>query len=418
MISSRWAIVALLTALNLVNYLDRYLVNAVAPRFQAEFGLSDAEVSTVGIAFMLGYMITSPIFGTLGDRFRRKGLIAAGVGLWSLATALSGTTHGFWSMFAARVAVGVGEASYATLSPTIIDDLADESSKNRLLAVFYVAIPVGSALGYIAGGILEPRYGWRSAFFFAGGPGLLLALATLLIREPERTHAAAKSSGAAGVYRRLARNRQYADTVWGYVAQTFALGGFSFWAAPYMARRHCLPLATGNQLFGYITVFTGLVGTAIGGVIADRVRDDDRTRAALRVCWWSSAAAAPLALAAILAPSATLFMIALGVSELAIFASVSPTNAAVLGAVPSAMRANAMALSIFLIHLLGDLVSAPAIGVISDRAHDSIAECSGGAGLQAGMYLLPIALAVSAYFWWRGTKAPPGRLLDVDQSPK
>jgi MFS family permease len=169
-IQNRVAILVLLTGLNLINYIDRYLVMAVSEKFGAEFGLSDGGRGAVVTAFMFGYMLTSPIFGSLGDRRARKGLIAAGVAIWSLATVASGLTHGFGTMFLARVAVGVGEASYATLSPTIIDDLAPREAKSRWLAIFYAAIPVGAALGYIVGGLLL-RYGWRTAFFVAGGPG-------------------------------------------------------------------------------------------------------------------------------------------------------------------------------------------------------------------------------------------------------
>jgi len=402
------AILALLTALNLVNYVDRFLVMAVSERFGAEFGLSDRSRGAVVTAFMIGYMLTSPIFGYLGDRMQRKGLIAAGVALWSIATVLSGTTGGFVSMFAARIAVGVGEASYATLSPTIIDDLAPKASKSSWLAIFYAAIPVGAALGWILGGVLEPLYGWRSAFFIAGGPGILLAAVTLLIREPSRVTLEHGQRGArtANVYRALLRTPQYRLAVLGYVAQTFALGGFSEWAVPLLSRKLCFPLGRSNIIFGAITAATGLTGTLAGGWIADRIRGDDRTRASLVLCAWSSAIAAPVALAALLQGSATAFLVVLGVTELAIFVSTSPTNAALLDSVPVAMRANAMAASIFAIHLLGDLLSPIAVGTISDAFHDAQGECTGARGLVIGMYLLPAALAVSAFAWFRGAAAP------------
>lgn len=408
MIKSRVAILALLTALNLVNYIDRFLVMAVGPRFQAEFGLSDGELGLVETAFMIGYMLTSPIFGSLGDRRSRKGLIAAGVAIWSVATVVSGMTHGFASMVVARVAVGVGEASYATLSPTIIDDIAPPASKSRYLTIFYAAIPVGAALGYVLGGLLLP-FGWRNAFFICGGPGILLAAITLLIVEPARSTASLGAHGPAprAVYLDLYRNEQYRYTVLGYVAQTFALGGFTAWAAPFLSRSAtlCFPLEEGNKFFGYITVVTGLLGTAAGGLLVERVPGADRARASLKVCAWSSAIAAPIALATLLMPSSTGFLVALAASELMIFASVSPVNAAVLGSVPAAMRASAMAASIFAIHLLGDLVSPPAIGRIADAFHDSHEDCSGARGLQMGMFLLPAALALSAIFWFRGVAA-------------
>src|SRR5260221_5022512 len=180
-IKNPYVILALLSGLNLVNYLDRSLVSAVGPKLQQDLGLRDVEFGVVIQAFMLGYFATSPFFGALGDRFRRRELIALGVATWCLATAGSGLMKTFATMVAARVLVGVGEASYATLAPTIIDDLAKPAAKNRWLAIFYVAIPVGSALGYILGGQLEHAFGWRSAFFIAGGPGILLAVAALFI---------------------------------------------------------------------------------------------------------------------------------------------------------------------------------------------------------------------------------------------
>jgi MFS family permease len=399
-IRSRRAILALLTALNLVNYIDRFIVMAVSPKIQESLSLTDTQVGAVVSVFMFGYFLTSPLFGWLGDRYPRKGLIAAGVAIWSIATVCSGLAGSLVSMLLARAVVGVGEASYATLSPTIIDDISTKESKNRWLAIFYVAIPVGSALGFLLGGLLEHHFDWHIAFFVAGGPGVLLALLALLIEEPRRV--APRERAQKGAARELAKQPSYVYAVAGYVAQTFALGGFTAWAAPFLYRKLCLELHDADFVFGAITAVTGLVGTGVGGLVADRVRGEDRTRAALRVCAWSSAVAAPLALVALLMPTAVGFFIAMGVCELAIFASVSPTNAAVLLSAPAGLRASAMAISIFAIHLFGDLVSPPVIGLLSDAFGDSRDKCSGAPGLQMGMYLLPVALAISAALWWRG----------------
>ncbi|MEO7331187.1 MAG: MFS transporter [Minicystis sp.] len=405
MIQSRLAILLLLTGLNLVNYLDRYLVMAVSPRIQVALKLSDAQLGWVGSAFMLGYFLTSPIFGWLGDRYPRKALIAGGIAIWSAATALSGLADSFETMILARVAVGIGEASYATLSPTIIDDISTPANKNRWIAIFYVAIPVGSALGFLLGGALEHAYGWRYAFFIAGGPGLVLALITTLIREPAagaRPPVAAAKSG----YRELLKRPAYVATVAGYIAQTFALGGFTFWAASFLYRKLCLELHVADYYFGLITVVTGLGGTALGGFIADRWPGTDRTRIALRICAWSSLIGAPIALVALLLPTATGFLVALGATEMVIFASIAPTNVAVMRTVPTHLRARAMAASIFAIHLLGDLISPPVIGQMSASLGDSPDACSGARGLQMGMYLLPVALVISAAFWWRASSRP------------
>ncbi|HVK70390.1 MAG TPA: MFS transporter [Polyangium sp.] len=408
MIKSPRAILALLTALNLLNYVDRFVVTAVGPRIQEHLGLSDKELGLVTSAFMLGYFVTSPVFGWLGDRFPRKALIAAGVLVWSAATAASGLAGALASLLAARVVVGVGEASYATLSPTLIDDVAPAGKKNRWLGVFYVAIPAGSALGFILGGLLEHRYGWRNAFYIAGGPGVLLALVALLLREPERSLAQKDERGVIASFlddtRVLARNRSYVLTVAGYIAQTFALGGFVQWAVPFLYRRLCLDLHVADGAFGKLTVLTGLIGTAIGSLVAERVPGEDRVRAALWVCAVSSAVATPVAVFAILAPSSTSFLALLGVCELAVFASMAPTNLAILKSVPEDRRASAMALSIFLIHLLGDLISPPIVGAVSDAFGDSKAQCTSGRGLFWGMLLLPVALALSAAFWFVGAR--------------
>lgn len=395
MIRSPRAILALLTLLNFINYLDRFLVSAVAPKIQESLGINDARIGAITSAFMFGYFLTSPGFGWLGDRYRRKGLIAAGVAVWSIATAASGLATSFGSMFAARVLVGVGEASYASLSPTIIDDIAPPEKKNRYLAIFYLATPVGSALGFVLGGMLQHAYGWRNAFFVCGGPGVLLALVTLLVREPERTERAKSSP-----YVALMREPLYLLAVGGYIAQTFALGGFTAWAPQYLVRKLHMELHDADFWFGAVTVLTGIIGTGVGGYWADRMKGD-RVIVCIKVCAISSVLATPFAAACLFMPTPTLFFVVMGLCELSLFLSVSPTNAAIMLSVPPVIRASAMAVSIFAIHLLGDLVSPPLIGTISDRSG------GGASGLQIGMYMLPAALAVSALVWGAGARSRP-----------
>lgn len=393
------AILALLTLLNFVNYLDRFLVTAVAPKIQDELGMSNAAIGLITSAFMFGYFLTSPAFGWLGDRHRRKGLIAAGVAVWSLATAASGLAASFGAMFVARVFVGIGEASYASLAPTIIDDIAPAEKKNRYLAIFYLATPVGSALGFILGGLLEHRYGWRNAFFVAGGPGALLALATLIIHEPERRRAKA-AKAAASPYPVLARHRLYVLAVGGYVAQTFALGGFVAWAPQYLTRALGMELHEADFWLGAVAVATGFAGTGVGGYWADRMRGD-RVIVCIRICAISSVLATPFAALCLMMRAPASFFVVAALCELSLFLSVAPINAAVMGSVPAWVRASAMAVSIFAIHLLGDLISPPLIGAIADAAG------GGGDGIRLGMYLTPAAFAVSAVVWIVGARSKP-----------
>jgi MFS family permease len=391
-------ILGILSALNLVNYLDRILVAAVGPKLQEDLGLSGFQFGMVINAFMLGYFVTSPIFGALGDRYRRRELIALGVAVWSIATAASGMMRTFLAMAGMRIIVGVGEASYATLAPTIIDDLAKPAAKNRWLSVFYVAIPVGSALGYLLGGQLEHAYGWRSVFFIAGGPGLALALFALAIEEPKRVvrrkDTARRDSGTWRSWRQLFSIGLYRNAVIGYTAQTFALGGFAAWAPTYLYRHLHMDLKTADFWFGLVLVVTGLVATFVGGHLGDRWPGENRARANLRVCAVTTLISVPFAAACFLAGSPLGFFAGLAVAEFAIFMATSPINVVILQGVPMELRASAMALSIFAIHLLGDLISPPLIGAISDTW-----------SLEAAVFVLPVALAIAAWAWWRGSDA-------------
>ncbi len=392
-------ILALLTALNLLNYLDRYVLSVVLPSAQEELGFSKLVGGSLATVFLVGYFATSPFFGTWGDRARRGGrkkLIALGIAVWSLATVASGLVHGTGSLVAARAFVGVGEASYATIAPTIIDDIAPPLRKGRWLAIFYSAIPVGSALGYIVGGkVLSATHDWRMAFYVAGLPGIALALVCLLIAEPPR-QAAPHRPAILDSARELLSIRTYRLMLFGYCAYTFAIGGFGYWAPTYLHLQYGLETGGAGQVFGTLTVVGGAIGTFVGGWLADRWlagRSDDPSvvRASLRVCVWSAGLGAPLALAAILAPTGTTFYALLVPCEIALFLSSGPVNAAVLRSVPEGLRASAMALSIFAIHALGDLWSPPLIGLVADHAPMAWAMLAG-----------PAAFALGALYWWRG----------------
>ena len=178
---------AVLSFINLFSYLDRYVVSALAESLKhSNLGLSDANLGSLMSGFLIVYTLTAPIFGSLGDRRSRPRLIAFGVACWSFATALSGFAGSYLALFAARASVGVGEAAYVTIAPSLLSDYFPVRQRGRVMAIFFCAIPVGSALGYVVGGLVDKHYGWRSAFFVAGIPGLLLAALCLMLRDPPR----------------------------------------------------------------------------------------------------------------------------------------------------------------------------------------------------------------------------------------
>ncbi len=406
MIKNRHAILALLTALNFLNYIDRMVLAAVLDSVQKELDLSNTEAGLGASAFLVGYFVTAPFFGARADKGARKGLICAGVLVWSLATVATGLSTNLWTLLAARMLVGVGEASYATLAPTIIDDLTPPDRKNRALAVFYLAIPLGSALGYMIGGTIDKHLGWHAAFFIAGGPGVVIALSCLLIVEPQRKLAAAKARIVESL-RTLFAIPLYRRAVIGYCAYTAALGAFSYWAPKFLINRfpEALDKQSANFWFGLITVISGTIGTIVGGRWADRslrdlppvapdapydARDNRRAiNALLKICAIGMVIATPVAAVCFFMPAPIGFFSLAFACELGLFLSTSPVNAIGLRAVPVELRASAMAAMIFAIHLLGDLWSPPALGFLQDHLPVKLA-----------MMALPVTFALSAYWWW------------------
>jgi len=399
-VKPHWPVAALLalTGLNLLDYLDRQVLAAVLTPLKDELHLSDAQLGSVAAAFMLGYFLTAPIFGWLGDRLPRKWLIAAGVIVWSLGTVLSGQAHGYGALVCFRVLVGFGEASFGTISPGWIADLFPPARRNNAISIFYLAIPIGSALGYIFGGIMAARYGWRTAFLWAGVPGLVLAGVLFWLREPARgesepaTEAAGEAppaTEASGLYRDLLHYPDYVLVIAGYVAQTFAMGGFAFWAPTFLHRVHGLDLEAAGKFFGSSLVLTGLTATLIGGFLATTWQ----RRSATGYAWVlliSAVGAAPAAFAAFALHDLAASKAALVTAMFFLFLSTGPVNTLILETVPVLMRARAMAASIFMIHMFGDLWSPQFVGWISDRVGDLRV---------AALWVLPIALVVSAAFW-------------------
>lgn len=393
-----WPLLTLLTltGINLFNYLDRQVLPAVLTPLKDELQLTDGQLGWVATAFMLGYFLTSPFFGYLGDRFPRKWLIAAGVAVWSVGTVLSGTAHGFWSLVMFRVLVGLGEASYGTISPGWIADLYLPAKRNNALSIFFTAIPVGSALGYIIGGAVAAHYGWRSAFWWAGLPGFALAVILLTLKEPKRGSSDAPfeksvidepAQTGLQAYVSLLGRPLYVLVVLGYVAQTFTLGGFAFWAPTFLHRVHGMELAAADRFFGLSLVVTGLVATLLGGFISTAWHK--RNPAAYGwVIGLSALAATPTGCAAFLLQDDALARVMIVASMFLLFLSTGPVNTLILETVPVAMRASAMAASIFAIHLFGDLWSPQLVGFLSDRI-----------GLKDAVLVLPCALVFAAIFW-------------------
>jgi MFS family permease len=396
--SPAWGL-AVLAFINLFNYLDRYLVSAlIEPLKAAGFGLNDAELGSLMFAFLAIYTVASPFFGALGDRFSRPRLIAAGVACWSVATAASGFAGGYLSLLAARASVGIGEAAYGTIAPSLLSDYYPAARRGRVMALFFCAIPVGSALGYVVGGLMNAHFGWRSAFFVAGTPGLGLAILCLWLRDPPRgsqdpapAAPTPASSGLASAtmatYLMLMRNRPYAFTVLGYAAYTFAMGGLAYWMPAFLERIRGMPQAQATVSFGGIVVVTGFIGTFIGGWLGDFCARYSK-QAYLIVSAIATVAAAPFVWFALTTASESRYFVCMVIAQLLMFTSTGPINATIVNLVLANQRASAVALEVFAIHLLGDAISPTLIGAISDAS-----------SLGQGVKIVPVAVLIAGLIW-------------------
>src|SRR6266568_1769821 len=351
-----------LTLINLFNYLDRWIVAALAESMKrSELRLSDTQLGFLMTGFLFVYLLAAPLFGTLGDTRSRNRLLAIGVALWSVATALAGLARNYVGLFAARAAVGVGEAAYGTISPALLADYFPRQQRGRAFSIFFAAVPIGSALGYIVGGLVDRYFGWRQA---------------------------------------LLHNRPYLLTVLGYAAYTFAIGALAFWTPTFLERVRGIPKAHATVQFGAIVVVTGFLGTYLGGWLGDRL-----LRVSHQAYLWLSGivtlVAAPLTLVALAAPQPGVYWAAIVAAELCLFASTGPVNSAIVNVVSPHMRATAVASSIFTIHILGDVPSPAVVGAISDAR-----------SLAQAMLIIPVAVLLGGAIWtyaaWRGERAGGG----------
>ncbi|WP_306591307.1 MFS transporter [Geothrix sp. 21YS21S-4] len=393
----------LLTGINLVNYLDRYVVAAVLEPLGRELRLSDAELGRLTFVFIAVYMCAAPLFGYLADRFHRPRLVAGGVVLWSLATVGAAFVHNYPALLVTRALVGVGEAAYASLGPAMLADGFPESARAKSFTWFYLAIPVGSAFGYGLGGLVAGAWGWRASFLVAGLPGLALALWMAFQPDPVRGGMdAVPDQEAAAPYlqrlRHLFLNRVWLACTASYIAYTFAMGALSTWAPTLLQRRFGVSTASAGMVFGGLAVVTGILGTLLGGWLTDRWQRRWPDAGA----WLSSAtllAAAPAVAWGLKSPALGAVYALFFVGMFLLFVNTSPVNALTVSSLPAGIRATGVAVNVLLIHLLGDAISPELVGRRADALH--AAGMAGGDALARALtWVLPAIVLSGAALWW------------------
>lgn len=390
----------IVSAINLLNYVDRYVVAALVSDLAAPpprgLGLSDVQSGWLASGFIIVYLASAPLFGVLADRHSRPRLIGGAVAAWALATAAGAFATAFSWLLLARSLIGIGEAAYGSAAPALLADAFPRVRRGQVFAIFYAAIPLGAALGFACGGLIAEHFGWRPALLAVAAPGLVFAAAATLLRDPPRgaldgePRGAVSSASAYGdwrAYGTLFARPTYTWMVLGYAAYTSALGALAFWTPTFLERVHGMSVSAATVQFGASIAIAGVFGTLAGGWLADRLRPR-RANADLWVCATSTLLACPLLAVAILARSPVLVLPAIAAAEVLLFASTGPINTAIVDDVPAAQRGRAVAASIVVIHLFGDVPSPPFVGWLSERN-----------SLASAMAVVPIAVLLAGLAW-------------------
>ena len=376
--SGAWAALSLLLGINLFNYIDRQVLAAIEPEIRATFfapGDLNAMTKTgfLGTAFLVTYMVSAPVLGFLADRMSRWVIVGSAVILWSLASGGSGLAATFGILFATRICVGIGEGGYGPAAPTILADLYPIETRGRVMALFCAAIPVGSALGYVVGGLVSAHLGWRWAFYMVAPPGLILGVLCFWQRDPRvASNHLLQKVPRRGIkdYFKLFQTRSYLLNCIAQTLMTFALGGIGYWVAEYLSFRNQSPVA-GRTIFGLITVVAGLSSTLIGGIIADKLRP----RMPASYFWVSGIGmliACPVFIVALYIPFPAAW-VAMFAAIFMLFLNTGPSNTALANVSLPAVRATAFAVNIFVIHALGDVQAFWFLGYIGGHSNIRVA---------------------------------------------
>jgi len=385
-----------LTALNLLNYVDRNVLFAVQPLIQSEFHVTNLQIGYLTTAFLGFYTIAAPFVGPLADRYSRKIIIALGGIFWSGLTLLTAVTHTYTELLIRHTLVGVGEATFVTIAPTFVADLFAERIRGRILGVFYLAIPVGSAGGYLLGGYLAPHHGWRFPFYVAAAPGFLLSVAVLFLKEPERGQFdSLKETPERGTVLGLARNPAFLTATLGMAAMTFSLGGIQVWIPKFLFSERGYTLEAANLAFGIIIVIDGILAALAGGWLGDYLLPRIKGSYYL-VSAASMLLGVPVMIVALFAKGPVMIP-AIAVAAFFLLLNTAPLNAAVINSVGAHIRATTLSVNILIIHFLGDMPSPAMMGWVADKH-----------SLQSAFILPVIAMGISSAILFYGMKfAPP-----------
>ncbi|XP_030557907.1 protein spinster isoform X1 [Drosophila novamexicana] len=374
----QWFTVATLCFVNLINYMDRFTIAGVLTEVKEDFQIDNDNAGLLQTAFVISYMIFAPLFGYLGDRYSRRWLMAVGVALWSTTTLLGSYMHTYGWFITFRALVGIGEASYSTIAPTIISDLFVNSMRSKMLAMFYFAIPVGSGLGYIVGSkTAQLANNWRWALRVTPILGVIAVVLILLIKDPKRGESEGQSDMEPTSFcidiKELLKNRSFMLSTAGFTCVAFVAGALAWWGPTYIHLG--LKMQPGNEnlqlddvafKFGLITMIAGVVGVPLGAILSQALMKRWLTSDPV-ICAIGLLLSAPLLTGACLIVSSQTILtyILIFFGQLAINVNWAIVADMLLYVVVPTRRSTAEAFQILISHALGDAGSPYLVGVLS-----------------------------------------------------
>ncbi|MCC6747220.1 MAG: MFS transporter [Deltaproteobacteria bacterium] len=391
-------ILSLLFGLNLITYVGRYLLASLLPLLEKTFApLSKEELGYFMPAFLLVFMLSSPLFGVLGDRLPRRILLGAGMLTWGLAAAAGGLVQSFRQMLVTRAIVGLGQSAYSTITPTLVTDLYPAQERGRALGVLYASLPLGGALAYIIGGEVGTRLGWRVAVAGVGLAGLVGGLLIFFIREPTRGAAEGLDAEAlsryqgrrlgVAAYAALLTNPSYLLDTLAMTAYGFAMNGLSYWMPTFLHLERGLTLEQADLYFGLAAVSMGILGTLGGGWLSDRLAAR-RPGAHAVVSGVATLGAFPLLYLLTASKQPMIYWTAMAVAVLLLFVNTGPANTVLANVVEPRLRATGFALNTLIVHALGEMTSPVLIGRVADRSD-----------LGTAFSYTALVIVVSGLFW-------------------
>jgi predicted MFS family arabinose efflux permease len=410
---ARYAYFVLLVLLlaNLMNYVDRFVLSAVLPLIEQDWGIRKETQGLLSSAFTVGFMLSAPFIGALADRRSRTRIVAVCVFVWSLATVGAGLAPSIGWMLAFRVIIGLGEAGLLVVGPTLVADSFPRTARARALSIFYLGTPLGGAIGYGFGGAIGELFTWRHPLVAAGIFGIIPTILIWFMREPERgaydsadahahVHAHGGGAGSFRDYLALGRNVTFLLVVVCLAAASMAGTPLMHFLPGYMLQHRGIPLKEGSVLIGIVAAIAGTVGTIAFGAMADALFKRTR-RAHLMLASAAYLVAYPCILAGLYTGPRAVYLGGLGLGIFMIFGALTTLNTLVANVTRPETRAMAYSALIFCMHLFGDTFSPPFFGMIIDQC---VAKAGfffqvlpgSGHGIESGFFYMTLPFVLCA----------------------